>query len=127
MFVGCKLPHGLEINHQGERIVLNGANAGFDVENPWKNDLPPDSPLRASGVGLTQLDGSKADAFKDWHDVTSKGDGPVRAGFIFFTEKAADATKEAQALEGEVNGLDGLDPSKDLPEGITTDTDVKKG
>jgi len=120
MFVGCKLPHGLEINHLGETIVLNGANAGFDVDNPWKNDLPPDSPLRAYGVGLTQIEGDKAEAFKDWFDMAGKGEGPVRAGFIFFTEKAADATKEAQGIEGEATGLGGINPEKDLPDGLAT-------
>ena len=124
MFVGCKLPHGLEIQHLDQTIVLNGANVEYDADNPWKNDLAPDSPLRASGVGITKLEGPRADAFLDWYDVSGKGPGPVSAGFIFYTDSRADAAKEAQSLEGEKTGLGGLDPDKDMPAGVETDADA---
>lgn len=126
MFVGCKLPHGLEITHNDQTIVLNGANADYDADNPWKNDLPPDSPLRASGVGITKVEGARADAFKAWFELSGKGEGPVSSGFVFHAGSQAEAVKEAQSLEGEKNGLGGLDPDKDLPTGIVTDTDAKK-
>ncbi|MBU6429746.1 MAG: hypothetical protein KGR26_12085 [Cyanobacteria bacterium REEB65] len=125
MFVGCKLPHGLEIQHKGHTIVLNGANIGFDPEAPWANGAAPDAPLCASGVGLTQLEGEKADAFKDWHAIAGKGDGPVKRGLIFFTESKADAEAEARGVEG-IASIDGLDPSKDLPAGIETDEETTK-
>jgi hypothetical protein len=124
MFVGCKLPFGFTIDHLGVRIALNGANADYDADNPWRNGHAPDSPLRASGVGLTQLDGDAADAFKDWYVQSGKGDGPVKSGAIFFTEKQADATKEAAALEGKKVGIAGLDPEADLPKGLETDQDA---
>lgn len=125
MFVGCKLPHGLEIVHLDQRIVLNGSNAGFDPENPWANGSAPDAPLRASGVGLTQLDGAQADAFKDWYAIAKAGDGPVKRGLVFFTETQADAEKEARSIEG-AGSIEGIDPAKDLPAGLETDADATK-
>lgn len=125
MFVGCKLPHGHKIEHNNQVIELNGANVGYDGDSPWKNGFAPDSPLRASGVGLTRLEGAQADAFLDWADLTGKGLGPVKAGLIFFVDKETDAKKEAAALEGAKTGLDGLDPTTDLPAGLSTDTDKK--
>ena len=123
MIVGCKLPHGLEITHNGETIALNGTNVGFDADNPWRNGAAPDSALRTSGVGLTTLEGGQAAAFVDWFDMSGKGDGPVKSGLIFFTDSKADAGKEAQALE-DVEGIEGLDPDKDLPAGLETDNEA---
>lgn len=125
MFVGCKLPFGLTIDHLGYKIALNGANVDYDADNPWRNGLAPDSALRASGVGLTQLDGDAAEAFKDWCGLSGKGDGPVKSGAIFFAEKQADAVKEAVALEGEKVGIAGIDPETDLPKGLETDAEAK--
>lgn len=124
MFVGCKLPHGLTVTHAGQTIVLNGANVGYDSENPWRNGAAPDAELRASGVGLTILEGEQAAAFKEWCEISAKGPGPVQSGAIFITEAKGDATKEAQNLESEKTGLDGLDPDKDLPKGLETDADA---
>ncbi len=119
MIVGCKLPHGHTIEHLGEVIVLNGANVGYDAENPWRNDAFPDAELRVSGCGLTTLDGDKAAAFKDWYELMKDG-GPVKSGAIFFTEKEADTKKEAKAREKVKSGIDALDPEKDLPKGLET-------
>lgn len=128
MYVGCKLPNGLTAEHNGQVIALNGANAGYTSDDQWKNGLAPDSPLRASGVGLTLLEGEKADAFQAWHDISAKGHGPVASGMIFIAKSNADAAKEARSLEGEKTGLDGIDPDKDLPKGLETDKDAgKKG
>ena len=126
MFVGCKLPHGLEIRHNDQTIVLNGANTDYDGDNPWKNDLAPDSPLRASGVGITKIDGPRAEAFKEWFDLSGKGEGPVASGFIFYTNSQAEAVKEAQSIESQQTGFGGLDPDKDLPSGVATDADAAK-
>lgn len=119
MFVGCKLPHGHTIEHLGETIVLNGANVGFDADNPWRNDYFPDSIDRVSGVGLTLVTGDKEVAFKDWYDLNKTG-GPIAAGAIFIQEKEADAKKEAKAREKVKTGLDALDPTQDLPKGLET-------
>ena len=123
MIVGCKLPHGLAINHLGIDIVLNGSNFGYDDENPWRNGHSQDSANLVSGVGLTTLEGDKAEAFKDWFEISKKGEGPARAGLIFMAEKQADAEKEARSLEAEKTGLDGIDPDKELPKGLETDAE----
>lgn len=125
MFVGSRLPHGLEIEHGGETIILNGANVGYDANNPWRSGAAPDSLDRVSGAGLTLLEGKQADAFMEWFELSGKGSGPVKNGQIFITDKKADAAKEAQSLEGETTGADPVDPSKDLPKGVETDTEKK--
>jgi len=119
MFVGCKLPHGHTIEHGEVVIHLNGANVGFDGDNPWRNGVFPDAADRISGAGLTQLEGGQAEAFKAWYDLNKSG-GPIVSGMIFFTEKAADTAKEAKALEGVKSGTDPIDPAKDLPKGVGT-------
>lgn len=119
MFVGCKLPHGHTIEHKDETIVLNGANVGFDGDNPWRNGVFPDAINRTSGAGLTELVGKQAEAFKDWFDVNKSG-GPIKAGMIFYAEKAADTSKEAAAREDVKSGTDPLDPAKDMPKGVET-------
>ncbi|GGN49375.1 hypothetical protein GCM10011349_19950 [Novosphingobium indicum] len=124
MIVGCKLPHGLEVTHKDATIVLNGANVGYDADNPWKNGASPDNYDRTSGVGLTTLSPDQEEPFKDWLETSGKGPGPVRSGLIFVASSKNDASKEAQALEGEKTGLGGLDPEKDLPKGVETDTDT---
>lgn len=126
IIVGCKLPFGHTIEHNGEIIALNGSNVGYDPDNPWKSDNEPDSALRASGAGLTTLEGAKEDAFKDWAEMTDRGDGPVKSGAIFWAAKETDARREAINLESEATGLDGIDPSKDLPKGLETDTETAK-
>lgn len=126
MFVGCKLPHGMIVDFGGQTITLNGSNTDYDPDSPWKNGLPPDSPLRTSAVGLTEVTGDAEAALREWLEIASKGEGPVRAGLIFAVDKKVDANREAQALEGVKTGLDGLDPDKDLPAGIETDTEATK-
>lgn len=122
MIVGCKLPHGHTIDHLGVIIALNGANVGFDGNNPWRMGAFPDSIDRVSGAGLTTLEGDQAEAFKDWYDLNKSG-GPIASGTIFFTEKAADAVKEAKSREKVISGVDALDPEKDLPKGLETGKD----
>jgi hypothetical protein len=123
VFVGCKLPHGHIIEHHNTTITLAGANAGFDANSPWKSGAAPDSALRVSGAGLTRLEGAQADAYLDWYEMSSKGEGPVASGMIFHTARDADTRKEAQGLESETTGLDPLDPAKDLPKGLSTNSE----
>lgn len=119
MIVGCKLPHGHTIEHEGETIELNGGNVGYDANNPWRQGAAPDSVDRVSGAGLTVLDGAQAKAFKGWYDL-NKGGGPIASGAIFFTEKADDTKAEAKAREDVKTGVEALDPAKDLPKGLET-------
>ena len=122
MIVGCKLPHGHTIDHGGETIVLNGGNVGYDPLNPFRQGAAPDSADRASGAGLTVLEGKQAEAFKDWYEANKTG-GPIAAGTIFFTGSAADTKKEAKSREKVKTGTDALDPAKDLPKGLETAKD----
>lgn len=119
MIVGCKLPHGHTIEHKGETIALNGGNIGYDPMNPFRQGAAPDSLLRASGAGLTKLDGKQAEAFKDWYDLHKDG-GPIASGAIYIAPSDEGARKEAKSREKVKTGVDALDPDKDLPKGVET-------
>jgi hypothetical protein len=122
MIVGCKLAHGHTIDHLGVIIHLNGANVGYDAENPWRQGAFPDSPDRVSGAGLTTLEGDQAEAFQDWYKLNEKG-GPIASGAIFVAPKIADAKAEAKSREKVKSGVDALDPAKELPKGLETAKD----
>jgi hypothetical protein len=122
MIVGCKLPHGHTIEIGDVVIALNGANVGYDPANPWRMDAFPDAADRTSGAGLTTLEGVQAEAFKKWFDLHKNG-GPIKAGAIFYTDRAADTAKEAKGREKVKTGLSGIDPAADLPKGLETAKD----
>lgn len=127
MFVACNLPAGLIVKHKGRTITLNGGHTGLDPENLPKNGAAPDTASRVSGYGITEVAGEDAEALKDWMAVSAKGRGPVRSGAIVAADKRDDVTKEARANEGAAAGFKAVDPSKDLPKGVETATDTKKG
>jgi hypothetical protein len=106
IFVGCKLPHGLHLDHNGARVTLNGSKSGVLVD--------------ADGVktGLTEVD-------KDFFDAWLAGhkDAPyVVNGMIFANDKAADTKAEAAEMSKVKTGFEGLDPKNPAP-GIEKRTD----
>lgn len=127
MFVACSLPSGLIVRHNGQEIHLNGGHTGLDAEALPRNGSAPDDVNRVSGFGLTEVTGAQADALKEWMDISAKGNGPVRSGALVMAGSRADAVKEAKANEGAADGFGGLDASKDLPKGLETADDTKKG
>lgn len=139
--VACKLPQGLEITHNNRSILLRGQNVGFDADNPtvmgkFRGD--------ANGFGLTTLEGPDADVFQEWVDeVTYKKDASGKAakangklatpflalenGSIQVFKSRADAEAETNMLGDSVTtGFEGIDPDKDLPKNLSTDTDAMK-
>lgn len=138
-FVACKLPSGLEINHNGQRILLLGANIGEDLENVSRNGSPTDNEARRYGYGLTELDAKKAEAFEHWAGIVTYKNGKdgekladpflaLENGAIMgpFASKA-DAIKEIGALHSSVTtGMEGLDPTKEGVED-SDDEEHKKG
>ena len=103
IFVGCKLPHGLFLDHNGARVTLNGSNAGAIVD--------------ADGVktGLTEVD---KDFFDAW--LSAHKDAPyVVSGMIFANDKIADTKAEAAEMASVKTGFEGLDPAAPAP-GIET-------
>lgn len=124
--VACKLPAGLEIHHNGRRIVLHGANIGEDLENVSRNGSPNDNQMRAFGYGLTELNPADTEAFQDWVGQVTFKDGksgeklaePFAAlenGAIMGPFKdRGEAIKEIGTLHSSVlTGMEGLDPAKE--------------
>lgn len=121
LVVACKLPHGLLIVHNGQTIVLKGANDGVDAEMVHRNDR----------FALTDLDDKQAEAFLDWTVVTTykqdkegkpgkeqgklaEPNAAIESGAIQWFKSRADADKEMSALAGLiVTGTEGIDPATD--------------
>lgn len=116
VWVGCKLPHGHEIQLEreissrdangkdvvlnvpdGEPVVLAGANADRKRTDP--NDM--------SSYGITEVD---ADLMNHWMD-THKAFPAVVKGLIFIAPTEADAEDEAADREKVITGVEGLDIS----------------
>lgn len=136
LIIACNLPAGLIVEHGGFTIRLNGAHVGIDdPENLPRNGMMADTTDRISGYGLTTLDGLQADAFLEWWEgVTQAPDGkplqhpyaPIATGSLERFETKADARKELAKRDG--MALGGLNPEKDLPEGVeTVPPEDKKG
>lgn len=93
--VGCKLPNGLHLDHNGKRVTLNGTNSGNLI----------------GGHGLTVVDKDFFDAWLAGH----KDYAPVKAGLIFAHANENNARAEAKEKEKNKSGLEGLDPEKPAP------------
>ena len=134
-FYASKLPHGLKIEHDGQTVILNGANIGEDLANPSNNGSPREHRRRLYGYGLTELPTAKAEAFEAWKlSVTTKDGQKVANGFAALENGAilgpfrsiADAEKEIAAMSGIVTtGFEGVDPVKEAKkkDGVKTRED----
>lgn len=123
MWVASNLPHGLVVEHKDLTLHVNGSNVGFDPENLAKNGLAPDTAVRFHGHGLTEFTGTEADAFKEWFEISGKGLGPVQSGAIQIAQTEAEAKKSAAKNDDNKTARTGLNPDKDLPDGIETKKD----
>lgn len=132
IFVACNLPAGLIIDWDGLTFRLNGPHVGVDLGNLPRNGMLEDNSIRASGYGLTTLEGAQADAFLAWVDsVTKSPEGkplqhpyaPIANGSIKWSKSAAETQKQAAEAEGMAMG--GLDPDKDLPKEVETADETK--
>lgn len=133
-FYACKLPHGLEVESNGQTIVLHGANIGEEVDNPSKNGTPRENRMRVYGFGLTELNERQTAAFEAWKkEVTTHEGKPLRdGGFPAFENglilgpfKSRDeAEKECAAVSSIVtSGFEGVDPEEE--KGKKTGTKVE--
>lgn len=106
VIVGCKLPHGLHLDLDGNRVTLNGSNSAQII----------------GGHGITE--GVDKEFFERWLKVFK--DSPmVKGGFIFAHEKAANTAAEANDKQENKNGFEGLNPEKPAP-GIEPDKEAMK-
>ena len=90
--VACKLPNGLIIDHKGQRVTLNGANASQLV----------------NGYGTTDVDKEFFDAWL----AANKGQKLVKNGAVFGVESASKLEGATKERAGEKTGLEGLDSEK---------------
>lgn len=119
-FYACKLPHGVEIDHDGKKIVLVGANIGEKLEHVSPNGLLDDSRRRSHGFGITELDSARAEALEAWRAINApKG---TKSGFIAFENGSIMGPfKSRNELEKEVGslysviktGVEGVDPEEE--------------
>lgn len=105
--VGCKIPNGLHLDHQGKRVTLNGSNSSSVI----------------GGHGLTR--GVDRDWFMSW--LKEHMDfAPVKKGLIFAHEDANKTHAEAQEKKAEKTGLEGInteDKSDSRAAGVETADD----
>lgn len=138
MIVACKLPHGLQINHKGRILRLNGPNEGTDLSDPFKNGTERDTETSFAGFGLTELKGDDESTYKDWVQQVTYKDGDKAKGkhaepfaalengvLMDFTSMSA-AKSELKALAGSINsGFEGLSEADAKKAGVEKNTDAK--
>lgn len=99
IFVGCKLPHGLHLDHNGARVTLNGANTGTIVG------------VDGIKTGLTEVE---KDFFDAWLAVHK--DAPyVIGGMVFANDKLNDTKGQAAEMANVKTGFEGLNPEAPAP------------
>lgn len=132
LFVACSLPAGLIIDWDGLVFRLNGPHVGVDMDNLPRNGMMEDNSLRASGYGITKLEGAQADAFEAWaKSVTESPEGkplqhpfaPIANGALKWSKSEGETRK--QAADGAGMSIGGLDPEKDLPKDVETADETK--
>lgn len=90
--VGCKLPNGLIIELDEQRVVLNGANSSALI----------------GGFGMTEVNEALFNAWLAKH----KDFEPVKQGLIFAQAKPVNAQAEAKDKAELKSGFEGIDPKK---------------
>ena len=119
--IGCKLPHGLQVNARAAAQPEAGKNA-TPAHAPIKNTLylngaNDDSAKQAGGFGLTLVDKTDADAFMSTH-----GDAEyIKNNLVFVEKNIPSAQARGRELSGEKTGFEGVDPAKPDPK-LTQDT-----
>lgn len=91
--VGCKLPNGIHLDHQGKRVTIKGANSSVVI----------------GGHGLTE--GVDKEFWDGWL-AEHQDYEPVKQGLIFAQNTTRNAEAEAKEKEGNLSGLEGVDPDK---------------
>lgn len=107
--VGCKLPHGLVLQLQGnkQRVTLRGANSNTVVG--------VDGKVVRGSCGYTQVDSDFATAWLKAYAQTTM----VSKGLIFIEKSQKDAAAHAAELEPEKTGFEPVDPEKPTIAAIT--------
>ncbi len=95
VLMGCKLPHGLVAELNGNAVVLAGANSSELI----------------GGFGLTDVDKDFAEAW-----LASEKDTPlVSKGLVFIANSRREAQSVAVEQGAQKTGLEALDAENPLP------------
>lgn len=105
--IGCKLPNGLTIEHEGRTVTLVGGNDANAV----------------GGYGLTR--DVDIDWYNDWATGPAREFPPVAKGLIFVAGNDSHARDQASEQAGERSGLEGIDPENPGP-GLEPTEEQKK-
>jgi hypothetical protein len=105
--VGCKLPHGLHLDINGNRVTLLGSNSSLVI----------------GGHGITE--NVDKEFFDNWLSL-HKDSAAVKNGLIFAHDKTSNVKAEAQEKKKNRNGFEGLDPAKPAPNIEPTDETKKE-
>ena len=113
--IGCKLPHGLQVNARPAAQPAEGKSATAAhapiKETLFLNGANDDSAKQAGGFGLTVVDKAAADAFMSTHADTEF----VRNDLVFVEKNLPSAQAKGREMSGEKTGFEGLDPDKPAP------------
>lgn len=102
--VGCRLPHGIVINHPANpsvTVTLKGQNSNRIIGS--------DGNAVNGSYGVTEVD---AEFWADWIKANAKF-APVVAGAIFADEKPAELEAKAKEAKQRKTGLEPLEKSGD--------------
>ncbi len=113
--IGCKLPHGLQVNARaavdpGPGKSATPAHAAIK-ETLFLNGGNDESAKQAGGFGLTMVDKAAAEAFMSTHADAEY----VINDLVFMEKNLASATALGRELAGEKTGFEGLNPEKPDP------------
>lgn len=104
VYVGCKLPTGLMIQHGDESFILNGSNDSSIV----------------GGYGITAV---PKDLWDAWYAQHSKHFEPLKRDLIFVQDKESSARSAAAERSG-IKGIEGVDVSRPAPGAVKADQEV---
>jgi len=97
--IGCRLPHGLVLEHNGVSVILKGKNTKV-----------------VAGMYIPEQDFATTDVDADFWEAwfTQHSTFPaVLSGAIFIAKDAASAESIAKELRNEPTGMEQLDPTKE--------------
>lgn len=105
VIVGCKLPNGLHLDHQGTRHTLNGSNHAQIV----------------GGYGMTEV---PKDFFEAWSEANK--DSPLLTSEVIFSQGTRPSAESAAKERGEVqSGFEPLNGARPYSN-VTADAEVMK-
>ena len=104
VIIGCKLPNGLHLEHNGTVIVLKGAGSYLlpNADRKFKN------PNLVEGDSYTIVDKDFADAWFKAHSDYA----PVKSGAVYRASNMSEFAAKARDMADVKTGFEKLDPAR---------------